>query len=141
MQTKFTEGNYEEAIIELFTNELEYDYLPGPDIDRDYSKVILEDLLREKLKIINPNADKLAIDEAMRKVLNTNYPNLLENNKIFHEYLTSGISVNYYKNGNKSDHAAHRQHRTRQGITQSCDTHRSARDRLIALTQRQHQDQ
>lgn len=104
MQINFTESSYEEAIIELFTNELEYNYLAGPNIERDYSKVILEDILRKHLKIINPKADKLAIDEAMRKVLNADSPNLIENNKIFHEYLTSGISVNYYKNGNKSDH-------------------------------------
>ncbi len=104
MQINFTESSYEEAIIELFTNELEYDYLAGPDIERNYSKVVLENILLKQLKIINPKADILAIDEAVRKVLNADSPNLLENNKVFHEYLTSGISVNYYKNGNRSDH-------------------------------------
>ena len=104
MQINFTESSYENAIIELFRGELEYDYLAGPSIERDYTKVVLEDVLRKQLSIINPEADKLAIDEAVRKVLNAESPNLIENNKVFHEYLTSGISVNYYKNGNRSDH-------------------------------------
>lgn len=104
MQINFTESSYENAIIELFRDELEYDYLSGPNVERDHTKVILEDILRKHLNIINPEADKLAINEAVCKVLNTDSPSLIENNRVFHEYLTSGVSVNYYKNGNKSDH-------------------------------------
>lgn len=100
----FTETSYENAIIELFRDELGYQYTPGPTIVRNYSKVVFEDILREKMMLINPNADKLAIDEAMRKVLNIDDPNLTEKNKLFHEYLTSGISIKYYKDGEKTDH-------------------------------------
>ncbi len=100
----FTESSYENAIIELFRDELEYDYIFGPAIERDYTKVVLEDILRERLRLINPQADRLAIEEAVRKVLNADSPNLIENNKVFHEYLTSGVAVNYYKDGNRSEH-------------------------------------
>ena len=37
MQTSFTESNYENAIIELFRDELGYDYISGPTIERGYS--------------------------------------------------------------------------------------------------------
>lgn len=104
MQINFTESSYENAVIELFQGELEYNYIPGPELERDYTKVVLEDRLRERIMLINPAADRLAVDEAMRKVLTTESPSLIENNKTFHDYLTSGISVNYYKDGQQSDH-------------------------------------
>lgn len=104
MPNNFTESSYENAVIELFQNELEYEYIPGPEIERDYTKIVLEDVLLERIERINPSADKSAMDEAVRKVLNAESPSLIENNKTFHEYLTSGVSVNYYKDGIKSDH-------------------------------------
>lgn len=100
----FTEQSYENAIIQLFTDELEYEYIPGPEIERDYKKVVLEDVLIECMKAINPASDALAIEEAMRKMLSAESPNLIENNKVFHDYLTNGIPVNYYKDGRQSDH-------------------------------------
>jgi type I restriction enzyme R subunit len=104
MQYKFTESSYENAIIELFVEELGYAYMPGPDIDRDYRKVVLEDVLFNKLAQLNTHAPKAAITEALRKVLLAESPNLIENNKTFHDYLTSGIEVDYYENGPKSTH-------------------------------------
>ena len=104
MPITFTESSYESAIIELFRDELEYDYIPGPDIARDYTKVVLEDILRERVALINPAADKLAVEEAVRKVLGAESPSLIGNNRTFHEYLTAGVSVNYYKDGMQSDH-------------------------------------
>ena len=104
MKYKFTETSYENAIIELFVDELGYDCLAGPDIPRDYTKVVLENILRKQLEQINPDANTAAINEAMRKVLLADSPNLLENNKTFHDYLTAGVSVDYYQNGPQSDH-------------------------------------
>jgi len=104
MSIAFTETSYESAIIELFRDELEYDYIPGPDIVRDYRKVVLEDILRQSIEVINSGADTLAVDEAVRKVLSADSPSLIENNKTFHDYLTASVSVNYYKDGMKSDH-------------------------------------
>lgn len=104
MQINFSESSYENAVIELFRDELEYEYIPGPEIERDYTKVVLEDVLRERIEHINPGADAKAVDEAMRKVLAAESPNLIENNKMFHENLTCGVDVSYYQDGNQSDH-------------------------------------
>ena len=104
MNIRFTESSYENAIIELFVDVLGYEYLPGPDIERDYRQVVLKNILREQIEKINPRAPKAAIDEALRRVLLAASPNLLENNKTFHDYLTAGISVDYYENGPKSAH-------------------------------------
>ena len=102
--SKFTETSYENAIIELFVEELGYAYLPGPDIERDYRKVVLEEVLLNKLMQLNPHAPKAAIKEALRKILLAESPNLVENNKVFHDYLSTGIEVDYYENGPKSTH-------------------------------------
>lgn len=100
----FTEANYENAIIELFQNELEYEYIPGPDFERNHRDVVLQDILRSQIVRINPDADTLAVDEAIRLVTSPASPNLIHNNMAFHDYLTSGVSVNYYQDGNRSDH-------------------------------------
>ncbi len=104
MHPNFTENSYENAIIELFTNELGYEYIPGPTIERDYRSVVLKDILKYKIKKINPKVHKNALEEAIRKVLNQESPNLLENNKNFHEYLTCGVPVSYSDDGVKADH-------------------------------------
>jgi type I restriction enzyme R subunit len=104
MQYKFTESSYENAVIELFIEELGYDYLPGPDITRDYRKVVWESDLRSHLQRINSHAPKAAIDEAVRKIVVMDSPNLIENNKVFHDYLTAGVAVDYYKDGPQSTH-------------------------------------
>lgn len=104
MNPNFTEENYENAIIEFFRDELEYEYIPGPDFERDYKDVVLIDILREHIVKINKSADLLAVDEAIRKILSCTSPSLFHNNMSFHEYLTAGVAVSYYKDGNQSDH-------------------------------------
>ena len=37
---KFTENSYEQALISLFRDELGYEYIYGPDIERDYSDTL-----------------------------------------------------------------------------------------------------
>ena len=45
MPDLFTEDTYEQAIIELFEN-MGYDHLYAPDLDRDYSSPLLDVELR-----------------------------------------------------------------------------------------------
>lgn len=33
----YTEADYENSVIELFRNDLEYEYAYGPDIERDFT--------------------------------------------------------------------------------------------------------
>ena len=42
----FTESNYENAVIQLFTQDLGYGYAYGPDIERDYREQVEQDLDR-----------------------------------------------------------------------------------------------
>ena len=41
----FTESNYENAVLQLFTQSLGYSYAYGPDIERDYHSPLYEDEL------------------------------------------------------------------------------------------------
>ena len=68
----YNEDHYEQTLIELFTERLEYNYLNGYDIqanyeDKDYYCPLYLERLREKLKDINPSLPKSAIDEAERQ--------------------------------------------------------------------------
>ena len=38
----FTESNYENAVLQLFTQGLDYSYTYGPDIERDYHSPLYE---------------------------------------------------------------------------------------------------
>ena len=49
----FREEDYEKSLIELFQNDLEYEYVYGPDIERDFYNPFYEDVLIESLYCIN----------------------------------------------------------------------------------------
>jgi hypothetical protein len=67
MPILFTEDTYEQAIIELFEN-MGYDHLYAPDLDRDYSSPLLDAVLRDSLVRINRGLPVEAIDEALLKL-------------------------------------------------------------------------
>src|SRR6266581_1886232 len=98
----FVESTVEDAALELFA-DLGYTILHGPDIvlgemfaERTaYSDVVLVGRLREALKRINPKAPSEAIEEAIRKVLHSDSPNLLASNRRFHQFLSDGVPVEY----------------------------------------------
>ncbi len=55
MSFVFIEASYENSIIELFQNDLGYEYAYGPDIERDFYSPLYEDVLLDslyRLKII-----------------------------------------------------------------------------------------
>ena len=66
----FSEDTYEQALIELFQslegNQFRYQF--GPDIERDYTNPILDDVLQESLQRINPALPQCAIDDAIKKL-------------------------------------------------------------------------
>lgn len=39
----FTESNYENAVLQLLNEELGYNYIYGPDVERDYHSPLYED--------------------------------------------------------------------------------------------------
>lgn len=64
----FTESNYENAVLQLFTQNLGYSYAYGPDIQRDYDSPLYEDELLPALRAINPALPQAALDDAVYKL-------------------------------------------------------------------------
>ena len=46
MKGFYTESRYENAILQLFQEQLGYTYQYGPDVERDYHSPLYEDVLR-----------------------------------------------------------------------------------------------
>ena len=94
-----TEAAYENSVIELFQH-LGYMHVYGPDIDnRDFYSPLYLDILEDSIYRINPNVPKPAIQEALFKIKNFDNGELLQQNKIFMDYLQNGITVKYLENG------------------------------------------
>lgn len=94
-----TEAAYENSVIELFQH-LGYTHMYGPDIDnRDFNSPLYLDILEDSIFRINPNVPKSAIQEALFKIKNFDNGELLQQNKIFMDYLQNGITVKYLENG------------------------------------------
>ncbi|MBO4665576.1 MAG: type I restriction endonuclease subunit R [Paludibacteraceae bacterium] len=95
---KFTEDSYEQALIALFRDELGYEYIYGPDIERDYRQPCYVDALTPAISRINPTLPKEAIDEALRRILHASESTLLANNEEFMRALQDGLEVPYVRN-------------------------------------------
>lgn len=95
----FREEDYEKSLIELFQNDLEYEYVYGPDIERDFYSPFYEDVLIESLYRINYGAANDAIQDALFKLKNFENGELVQKNAIFMDYLQNGIPVRYFVDG------------------------------------------
>ena len=91
----FTEDNYEKALISLFEG-MGYQYLYGPDIERDYYVPYYEAQLEESLQTVNPKKPHAAIHEAIIKLRNIDMGSLAQRNETFTDYLQHGIEVSYF---------------------------------------------
>lgn len=98
MPSLFTEDTYEQAIIELFEN-MGYDHLYAPELDRDYSSPLLDETLYNSLIYINKKLPIDAIEEAISKLKNFDTGSLLQKNSIFMDYLQNGITVKFFVKG------------------------------------------
>lgn len=95
----FREEDYEKSLIELFQNDLEYEYVYGPDIERDFYSPFYEDVLIESLNRINHGTTNDAIQDALFKLKNFENGELVQKNAIFMDYLQNGIPVRYFVDG------------------------------------------
>ena len=89
---------YENALMSLFEN-LGYETLYGPDIARDYRVPVNEPQMRFALTLVNPTKPNVAIDEAIRKVMNIDTGDLVQKNEKFMDYLQNGVEVTYENGG------------------------------------------
>ena len=99
MSGVYTEADYENSIIELFQNNLGYEYAYGPDIERDFYSPLYEDVLVESLYRLNKGLPDDAIQEALYKLKNFENDELVQKNAIFMDYLQNGIPVRYFVSG------------------------------------------
>ena len=95
----FTENNYEQAIIQLFRNDLGYDYAYGPDIERDFYSPLYEEVLLDSLYRLNRGLPDDAIQDALFKLKNFENGDLVQKNAVFMDYLQNGIPVRYFVDG------------------------------------------
>lgn len=101
MPYSFNESDYENSVIELFQN-MDYNYVYGPDVDRDIKSPLYEDVLDESIRKINPGADEKAIVNALYKLHNFENADLISKNMVFMDYLQNGVEVQYNKNGEET---------------------------------------
>ncbi|MBE9002018.1 type I restriction endonuclease subunit R [Nostoc sp. LEGE 12447] len=106
MKSTLTEDEIEQYQLKLLQN-LGYSYSNGYDIQPEgikqeresFGEVILKDRLLQAISRINPTIPHDAQYQAQREIFNIASYDLLNNNEIFHKYLTEGITVEYQKNG------------------------------------------
>ncbi|OJV36929.1 MAG: DEAD/DEAH box helicase [Bacteroidales bacterium 36-12] len=99
MKNTITENQIEDIALSYLQN-MGYDYVLGTDIspdgdhpERQYNEVVLITRLRDAIDKLNPTLSQDAKEDALKKVLRADSPNLLLNNETFHRYLTEGVDV------------------------------------------------
>ena len=92
----FTEDDFENAILELFREQLGYDYVYSPNVIRDYAEPLYVEVLEAMLPQINRGLPQAAIDEAMVKIRTYEGGTLVQKNELFTDYLQNGVAVNYF---------------------------------------------
>ena len=95
----YTEADYENSVIELFRNELGYDYIYAPDIERDFYSPLYEEVLLDSLYRLNRGLPDDAIQDALFKLKNFENGELVQKNAVFMDYLQNGIPVRYFVDG------------------------------------------
>lgn len=101
MPYSFNESDYENSVIELFQN-MDYNYVYGPDVDRDTKSPLYEEVLEESIRKLNSSADEKAIVNALYKLHNFENADLVSKNMVFMDYLQNGVEVQYNKNGEET---------------------------------------
>lgn len=95
---KFTESSLEIAIIEHL-RELGYNYAVEQDdwfLSRPLNAFINEELLLDRLQVINKEVKISVLEEAINKLKNVDNPSLFERNHIIHNWLVDGMQVEDY---------------------------------------------
>lgn len=95
----YTEADYENSVIELFENDLRYEYAYGPDIERDFYSPLYEEVLLDSLYRLNRGLPDDAIQDALFKLKNFENGELVQKNAVFMDYLQNGIPVRYFVDG------------------------------------------
>ena len=100
------ENTLEQVIISEL-QEKGYEYLYGPDIDRDYHEVILKDYFDAAMLKINQGITIEIIEETYKTIKNLGLLKLEDMNVAFHKYLVEGVPIPYCANGEQSTFTVH----------------------------------
>ena len=95
----YIEADYENSVIELFRNDLGYEYAYGPDIERDFYSPLYEEVLLDSLYRLNRGLPDDAIQDALFKLKNFENGELVQKNAVFMDYLQNGIPVRFFVGG------------------------------------------
>ncbi|MBD2151646.1 type I restriction endonuclease subunit R [Pseudanabaena sp. FACHB-1277] len=106
MKSSLTEDEIEQYQLQLLQN-LGYAYHHGYDLQpegkdqerENLGEIVLKTRLQQAIYRLNPTIPADALNQAQREIFNIASSDLLNNNEIFHKYLTEGITVEYQKNG------------------------------------------
>jgi len=98
MSTTFAEADYENSIIELFQN-MGYQHIYGPEIERDFTSPLHNEILLEYIHRLNSSLPEDAISDALYKLNNYENGELVQKNEVFMDYLQNGIPVRYNDKG------------------------------------------
>lgn len=107
MSSSFTEANYENSIIELFTKVLGYQHVYGPDVERDFYSPLYDEVLIDALYRLNRSLPEDAIQDALFKLKNFENGELVQKNAVFMDYLQNGIPVRYFVDGEERSSIAY----------------------------------
>lgn len=88
----FKEEQMEQAIIEQLQG-LGYEYLYGPEIERDYKEVIIKDIFFNSIFKINPDITQEIADEVYRKIRTFTNIGLVQANYEFYHMLYAGVEI------------------------------------------------
>lgn len=97
----YTEADYEKSVIELFENNLGYEYAYGPNIERDFYSPLYEEVLIDSLYRLNKGLPDDAIQDALFKLKNFENGELVQKNAVFMDYLQNGIPVRFFVDGDE----------------------------------------
>lgn len=90
----FNENTLEQVLIEDL-RDLGYDYIYGPDMERDYHEVLLREYFDDAMFRINSGITYDIVNEAYQTIKNLGLVKLEELNEAFHKYLVEGVAVPY----------------------------------------------
>lgn len=103
--SKTTEDAIEQTAL-TWLGELGFQLARGADIafdgptperaaEANYGDVVLEGRLRAVIERLNPELPEGALDDVVRRVVRTDSPSLIENNRAFHRMLTDGVDISW----------------------------------------------
>ena len=107
MSGYYNESDYENSVIELFKNDLGYEYIYGPDVERDFTSPLYDEGLADSLRRINRGLPSDALDDALYKLKNFENGSLVQKNAVFMDYLQNGIPVRYFVDGEERSSIAY----------------------------------